>query len=344
MIKFKTPTDILRRLNLTTYSSLQTLLESIEQNNVRFVDCTSYTLPIFNDRDARKEFDKLRLPRAIYFDIEECKDFSFPYPHMLPQKHQFKSYMRKLLNENYENTEFILYDALGTFFSPRVAWMFECFEIKNYSILNGGLPCWNKQRLPVETEPSFQSDLSEPIPYNHSKDQPLDGVATYSQVNKIIEQRSVGPCSHVLLDMRPEGRVKGVMPEPREEIPSGCVPTAFNVPFSDLLHQTTYNRDVTTMPYKAGTMLQSIQSALPCENTFEYPYYEIKTDIEELQAVFEKRGVDLNDHTTYTLMCGSGLTACIAYYALRVVNIHVDKLKVYDGSYTEWKTRKINDS
>jgi 3-mercaptopyruvate sulfurtransferase SseA len=38
----------------------------------------------------------------------------------------------------------------------------------------------------------------------------------------------------------------------------------------------------------------------------------------------------------YILTCGSGITASVLFVALHKVGIPLDRLSIYDGSWTEW--------
>jgi thiosulfate/3-mercaptopyruvate sulfurtransferase len=60
---------------------------------------------------------------------------------------------------------------------------------------------------------------------------------------------------------------------------------------------------------------------------------------EQLKAIFEKSGVDLNRPIVTT--CGSGITA--AMLSLALARIGKDRVPVYDGSWTEWGGRQDTD-
>lgn len=100
-----------------------------------------------------------------------------------------------------------------------------------------------------------------------------------------------------ILDARSPGRFAGTEPEVRPGLRSGHMPGAINVHYRTLL-----NDDMT------------MKSA------------------DELKAVFDKAGVDMNKPAITT--CGSGVTAAIISMALERVGHH--KHSLYDGSWTEW--------
>ena len=64
------------------------LKESINSNTPPIIlDCTWFMPNI--PRNAVAEFKKARIPGARFFDLDEVADKSSPYPHMLPNAHDF---------------------------------------------------------------------------------------------------------------------------------------------------------------------------------------------------------------------------------------------------------------
>lgn len=100
-----------------------------------------------------------------------------------------------------------------------------------------------------------------------------------------------------LVDARSPSRFRGDEPEPREGLRAGHMPGALNVHYSTLL-----NADGTMKP------------------------------VEEVKAIFEAAGVDMNRPIVTT--CGSGVTAAILSLAL--ARIGHRKSALYDGSWSEW--------
>ncbi|WP_295806946.1 3-mercaptopyruvate sulfurtransferase [uncultured Nitratireductor sp.] len=113
-------------------------------------------------------------------------------------------------------------------------------------------------------------------------------------------RRVIEDGSAQIADARPTGRFTGAEPEPRAGMRSGHMPGARNVPAS------TLSRDGRLLPP------------------------------EELRALFEKAGVDLNRPVVTS--CGSGVTAAVITLALETVG-HTDN-RLYDGSWTEWGGRE----
>lgn len=119
--------------------------------SLRVLDASWYSP---GTRDARQEYLERHVPGASFFDIEECKDKSSPYEMMLPSEAGFADYVGHLGIGN--DTHVVVYDGdqLGSFYAPRVWWMFRVFGHRTVSVLNGGFRNWLKEGHPVTSEPS----------------------------------------------------------------------------------------------------------------------------------------------------------------------------------------------
>jgi thiosulfate/3-mercaptopyruvate sulfurtransferase len=113
-------------------------------------------------------------------------------------------------------------------------------------------------------------------------------------------RKALASGSEQVVDARPAARFRGEAPEPRAGLRGGHMPGALNTPWSTLA-----NPD--------GT----VKSA------------------EEIRTAFEAAGVDLSRPILTT--CGSGVTA--AFLALALARIGLDRVPVYDGSWSEWGGR-----
>ena len=99
-----------------------------------------------------------------------------------------------------------------------------------------------------------------------------------------------------IIDARSKVRFLGEVPEPREGLRSGHIPHAVCLPFQELL---------TDGHIKPNSELQQIFSELT-----------------------------INNDKSIIFSCGSGVTACILLLA--AYQLGMQKLSVYDGSWTEW--------
>ncbi len=105
-----------------------------------------------------------------------------------------------------------------------------------------------------------------------------------------------------LIDARSKGRFDGIEPEPRKELISGNIPGSINLPFQELINQS--------------------------DLTLKKP--------EEIKNIFLKKGITFNKPIITS--CGSGITACILAFCLHL--IEYEDYSVYDGSWSEWATKK----
>ncbi|XP_049482236.1 thiosulfate sulfurtransferase isoform X2 [Panthera uncia] len=154
-------------------------------------------------REARKEYLERHVPGASFFDIEECRNAASPYEMMLPSEADFAHYVGRLGISN--QTHVVVYDGdhLGSFYAPRVWWMFRVFGHRTVSVLNGGFRNWLKEGHPVTSEPS----RPEPANFEATLDRSL--LKTYEQVLENLESKRFQ-----LVDARSQGRYLGTEPEP----------------------------------------------------------------------------------------------------------------------------------
>jgi thiosulfate/3-mercaptopyruvate sulfurtransferase len=102
-----------------------------------------------------------------------------------------------------------------------------------------------------------------------------------------------------IVDARPAPRFNAEADEPRAGLKRGHIPGALNVPWGDLVFEG-----------------------------------ELKIT-DELQAIFDRQGVDMNQPIVAS--CGSGVTACVVILALATLG--KTDVTLYDGAWSEWGAR-----
>ncbi|KAI8797204.1 3-mercaptopyruvate sulfurtransferase [Biomphalaria glabrata] len=280
----------MHRAYFPTLITVNWLKDLISQTGVlskyRILDA-SWHLPSAK-RDAIKEFKEVHIPGAQFFDVDECADKSRNLPHMIPSVKVFEEYVNNLGINN--DTHVIVYDNNAQFplFSAQRVWMtFRSFGHEKVSILEGGLPKWIAENGPV-------TEKIETVPIGQYKSNFNSNLI--KQMADIMN--NLKNSEFQLVDARPEGRFKGIAPEPRDDTKPGCIPKSVNIPFMNTMNLN--------------------------DRTMKSP--------EELRQLFQSAGVDLDKPVVFT--CGSGTTACVL--ALASYLLGKENFAIYDGSWTEW--------
>ena len=171
-----------------------------------------------NPRSAYKEYLNSHIPNARFFDIDKISDVTSPYPHMLPSPALFSQHMSRLGIR--KSDDLCIYDSIGLFSAPRVAWTFCVFgHAGSVSILEGGLKRYDG---PL----SSGGDVHGTSEYGDcSVDTSM--VSNYDQL------------SGQIVDARPAGRFSGAQPEPRAGLKSGHIPDSLSLPFQELVRDDT---------------------------------------------------------------------------------------------------------
>ncbi|WP_040497562.1 sulfurtransferase [Fulvivirga imtechensis] len=177
-----------------------------------------------NKSGDKAELGEIQIKGARWFDLENTfSDKNSLLPHMLPVPKEFEDECQKLGIS--KNSKIVIYDNLGTYFSPRVWWMFKAMGHENISVLDGGLPAWIKQGFetqPVKEEKYHPGNFKSNFLPEFVKD--VDFVK-----NNLLSKEAV------IIDARSRERFDGMAPEPREGLRKGHIPGSKNIPFSTVL-------------------------------------------------------------------------------------------------------------
>ncbi len=200
------------------------LFAHLDDPDVSIVDGSWYLPTMLIDgvpRSGPAEFDHHHIPGAVYFNIDDIVETGSTLPHTLASPETFGPLVGALGISH--NDTIVVYDGMGLFSAPRVWWNFRVMGATKVVILDGGMPKWLEDRLPIEsgTAPIYPK-LFE-ARFDKSKVVSLDGMRI------LVEKGDMQ-----VADARPAGRFSGVEPEPRPGIRPGHMPGANNVPFSSL--------------------------------------------------------------------------------------------------------------
>lgn len=236
-------------------------------------------------QNAREAYLAEHIPGALFFDIDDIAETNTALPHMMPSPEKFSSRMRKMGVG--DGQRIVIYDRHGVFSAPRVWWTFRVMGAGDVSVLNGGLPKWKSEGRPL-----MMGEPSARTPRHFTSRHNLDLVRDADDMKMLLQDKSAD-----IVDARSSERFTGMTPEPREDLRSGHMPGALNVPYAQVI-----NAD--------GTLRST----------------------DELHAIFSAAGV--NSHNSVVTTCGSGITACVLALALSETG-HL-RTSVYDGSWSEW--------
>jgi thiosulfate/3-mercaptopyruvate sulfurtransferase len=265
------------------------LAAEIGKPDLVVLDCTKY-LPNEAPLDGRTEFRKAHIPGALFLDLDEVADQDDPLPHMVPTPARFAKVIGALGVGN--ATRVVCYDQKGLHGSPRGWWLLRLFGHDKVAALDGGLPKWRAEGRATEA-----GAPATPAPAVFVPDLNTQRLAGIGDVKRII---AGGGAEAMVLDARSKARFDGTAPEPRPGLPSGHMPGAVSLPFTELLAAD-------------GTM----------------------KDPAALRAIFAARGAD--GARRMVTSCGTGVTACVL--ALGALRAGLPEPAVYDGSWTEWASR-----
>lgn len=208
-----------RQMHLSRFlvkpSELQTALENATPHERPIIPLSAaWFLP--NDPEKRtgwSSFTARRIPASRFFDLDQIKDVSSPYPHMLPDSNTFADAMGRLGIERDDTV--VVYDTaeLGIFSAPRVAWTLRVYGHPRVHLLNN-FKIWVEQGRPTESgEPTQHvNHVSYNMPQLWSV---KNHVTTFEEMQQEVKAQGSGSKGSTVVDARPAGRWHGTSPEPR---------------------------------------------------------------------------------------------------------------------------------
>jgi len=194
------------------------LASHLGQPGLRVLDASLF-LPTHN-RDAAAEYLAGRIPGAIRFDVDQIHDAANPLPHMMPTPAEFARMVGALGIGDGDRV--IVYDSLGLWSAPRAWWMFRAMGFDAVSVLDGGLPKWQREQRPLESGPAT------PLP--PAKLTPLPRAGWIWNAEQVLTRA----LNVQMLDARAADRFAGRAPEFRPGVRAGHIPGARNLPYDRL--------------------------------------------------------------------------------------------------------------
>ncbi|KAF9451775.1 Rhodanese-like protein [Macrolepiota fuliginosa MF-IS2] len=264
-------------------------------------------------RDAKVEFINKRLPGAQFLDLDQvASTHELGLKHMMPEPRVFAEACGRFGIQ--PSSQVVIYDSHGVFSSPRALFMFRAFGHQKSSILNGGLPRWIDEGLPLEgTQPQTPrvTNYAEPILDEHM-------IRSYEQM---VSNSSLDPTkdssAELVLDARSKERYTGTAAEPRPGLSSGHIPNSFSLPFNTFLQKQISNSD--------GS-----------EYTTFLPQDALRRVLEG-SVGHEQAQLIINGKKPIVTTCGSGMTAGVLWLGLRLLG--VKNIALYDESWTGYAMR-----
>ncbi len=173
--------------------------------------------------DTAARYRENHIPGAVFFDIEALSDQATSLPHMLPAAEDFARAM-SALGVGHGMT-LVVYEQSGMFSAARAWWKLRVFGAERVYLLDGGLPAWAEEGLPMES-----GSVRRPPASFHAK---LNAAAVtdFAGIVRVMDEGGQ------ILDARSAARFQGSASEPRAGIRSGHMPGAINLPFGDLVRQ-----------------------------------------------------------------------------------------------------------
>ena len=172
------------------------------------------------------------IPNSFKVSIEnDLSDLNSSSTHCFPTGEQVLLLSEKL-GFNTQST-LIIYDDQGVYSSPRAWWIFRTLGYDNVFILDGGLPKWLAEGLPIERE---HNSISQNIDSSSNTLQYNSTAITTSDMLLL----NIKSEKSLVIDVRSEERFLGVAAEPRPGVRSGHIPKSINLPFGLVIDSIKY--------------------------------------------------------------------------------------------------------
>jgi thiosulfate/3-mercaptopyruvate sulfurtransferase len=185
----------------TTLIEAAALAAHTNDANWVIVDCRH---DLVNLAAGREAYAAGHLPNALFADMEHelsgdrrGADGAFRGRHPLPEKAAFIELLRSWgVNDD---SQVVAYDAHGGMFAARLWWMLRWVGHETVAVLDGGLPAWQAEGMPLSTEapaPRTRGTIAERAP-----------LVTTVDVNAVLHNVEHG--GRTVVDARAPDRFRG---------------------------------------------------------------------------------------------------------------------------------------
>jgi thiosulfate/3-mercaptopyruvate sulfurtransferase len=209
------------------------LAKHLQDPNLRIVDMRGYVRTVEHDGvqearyvGARDEYEQSHIPSAVYIDwTSDIVDPDDAIKAQIAPAGRFAQMMGRLGIGDQHLV--VAYDAHpASQFATRLWWALKYYGHDQVVVLNGGLPKWQRENLPLnDTIPIYPPATFTPAIRPELR-------ATAEDVLKFLDQRDV-----TLVDAREPGQYTGAIV--RKPGRAGHIPGALNIPREELIDPTT---------------------------------------------------------------------------------------------------------
>jgi thiosulfate/3-mercaptopyruvate sulfurtransferase len=209
------------------------LAEHLQDPDLRIVDMRGYVRTVEKEgiqearyESARDEYEQSHIPGAVYIDwTRDIVNLHDTIKAQIASTEQFAQMMSSIGIGDQHLV--IAYDAHpASQFATRLWWALKYYGHEKVVVLNGGLPKWQRENLPLNNAiPIYPHSACTPIPQPELR-------ATAIDVLNLLGQPSVA-----LIDARDQGQFSGKTV--RKPGRAGHIPGALNIPREELMDPKT---------------------------------------------------------------------------------------------------------
>ncbi len=223
------------------------LAEHMQDPHLRIVDMRGYVRTVERDGvqearyiGARDEYEQAHIPGALYIDwTSDIVDPDDPIEAQIAPTERFAQVMGRLGVGDQHLV--VAYDAHpASQFATRLWWALNYYGHDQVVVLNGGLPKWQRENLPLtDTIPVYPPATFTPVVRPELR-------ATAEDVLNMLGQRAVA-----LIDARERGQYTGAIV--RKPGRPGHIPGAINIPREEIV-------DLETGTFRSNEELEKVFS------------------------------------------------------------------------------------